>query len=234
MNTTNHDDVIIDGGYAPENGQEKIPVCIASDVSGSMLAMDPCGKRKIDLLNEGLQQFYNNIASDPVLSQSVKLCLMTFNETVKVVQKYSLVENFTMPTLTAGGGTNLEGAVLKIKEEVEAEKKYLDDHGVSRKRAFNIIFCDGQAFVSDQTEAMVKQDSTGKHYFNQAIGVGEDANMAVLDKVSSEGALRMKDAGQFSAVFRELSNSLGLMANANPDAPASSSNPFAAWTSTSK
>ncbi len=224
----------MDGGYSPENGEEITPVCFGCDVSGSMSVMDSSGKRKIDLLNEGLQQFYNDIASHPTLSQRIKICLVTFNETVNVIQEYSLVENFTMPVLTAGGGTNLEGAVLKIKEEVEKEKQYLDSHGIARKRAFNIIFCDGQAYVSDQTAAMVKNDSTGKHYFNQAIGVGEDANMQLLDKVSSEKAMRMKDAGQFSAVFRDLSKSLELMANANPDAPISSGGPFAAWTSTSR
>lgn len=227
MNTKNNDDCIIDGGYAPDNGEEKTLCVLVLDDSGSMSGIDASGESKISQVQKGIDEVKVDIASNPQTSQKVEMCIELFNHAVRVVQKPALVENINMPTLCAGGGTNLSGAVLKAIDEVAERKAYYVEHGIPYKRPIIVLLTDGQAPIDSIVEK-VKKGSAEKHYFIIPIAVGDDADMVALNKIASDRAYKIKD-GHISSFFRWLSNSLGVIANADPDAPVDLENPFSGW-----
>ncbi len=218
---------IMNGGYTPENGEEKTLCVLALDVSGSMGGIDAGGKAKYVQVQESLTELQTDIGSNPEVSQKVELGIVLFDHVVKVAQKAALVENITMPTLYAGGGTDLAGGVLKAIEEVKERKAYYVEHGIPYKRPIIVVLTDGQANVDHIVEE-VKKGSADKHYFIIPIAVGDDADMTSLNKIASDRAYKIKD-GHISSFFRWLSNSLGVIANADPDAPVDLENPFSGW-----
>ena len=82
---------------AAENYEQKCLCVLVLDVSGSMRGTP------IEELNKGLKDFYEEISSDVTTSQRLEISIITFSNTVITLQEPALVENITMPTLTASG-----------------------------------------------------------------------------------------------------------------------------------
>lgn len=86
------------------------------DVSASM------GKDSLVKLNKELRDFHQSIKEDETLGQRTELCIMTYGQGVRILQEPSLVEDFTMPDLSANYSVTLSkaihGAIEKIKERV--------------------------------------------------------------------------------------------------------------------
>ena len=220
MNKNFKDDATMaDDGYAPDNGEEKVVTVFTLDRSGSMSG------DKITKLNAAIKQFIQDIAIDPVLSQRVEVGIVAFNDKVDVLQTPTLAEEITPPTLFAGGGTNLSGAMLTSIDMVEERKAYHDSHGIPRKRSWIVPICDGHANVQNIVEK-VQKGSREKHYFVQPIAVGNDADLDALNSIASTEAIKIENAGQFSHIFRWLSNSLGTIVNAAPGTKVDLANPY--------
>ena len=77
------------------------------------------GVTKLDLLNEGLRNFYNEICADETTSQRLELSIITFNDYVQVVQEPALPENVTLPELQGDGDTALADAVNEAIDKVD-------------------------------------------------------------------------------------------------------------------
>ena len=88
-----------------ENFEQKCLCVLVLDVSGSMRG------EPIRELNNGLQDFYNEIMADETTSQRLEVSIMTFNQAVQTLQEPALIDNVTMPTLTAYGSTAMVDAV---------------------------------------------------------------------------------------------------------------------------
>ena len=211
-----------DGGYTPENGEEKTLCVFLTDTSGSMAGY------KITSVNDGLNQFCGDIGSHEILSQKVEVALVAFNSGVKVIQTPTLVENFNPPALSADGGTDMVGGILKAIELVRERKQYYTDHGIAYKRPWIVMLTDGYANVSSIT-SQIKRESEEKHYFLLPIAVDDGSDMDVLNSVASKQAFKLKDAGKFSSFFEWLSNSIGTIANAAPNTGVGIENPFDGW-----
>ena len=55
-------------------------------VDGNRYKIVSGGISKLDLLNEGLRNFYDEICADVTTSQRLELCIITFNDYVQVLQ----------------------------------------------------------------------------------------------------------------------------------------------------
>ena len=91
---------------AAENYEQKCLCVLVLDVSGSMRGTP------IEELNKGLKDFYEEISSDVTTSQRLEISIITFSNTVITLQEPALVENITMPTLTASGSTEMVNALI--------------------------------------------------------------------------------------------------------------------------
>ena len=205
-------------GDNPENGQEKTLCVFLLDNSGSMSG------KKMEDLNKGLQGFYQDILDDDTLSQRLEVAVISFESTVRYLQQPALVQSFTMPTLTAMGGTDMVGGIQKAIEVVDERKKYYKDHGIAYKRPWIVMITDGFANV-DSIKGKVKQDGKDSHYFFQPIAIDDGADMNILNSLATTMAFKLKDQ-KFSKFFEWLSKSLGIIASATPGEQVQLENPF--------
>ena len=188
-----------------ENFEQKCLCVLVLDVSGSMRG-EPIAE-----LNNGLQDFYNEIKEDETTSQRLEVCVMTFNEKVTTLQEPALVENFSMPTLTAKGSTAMVDAIKEAIEKVEARKKWYKETGQNYYRPWIILMTDGEPDEGQDIYGMgprIKSDTEAKKYVFLPIGI-QDANMQTLE-VLQGGMKPMKLKGlKFKQFFQWLSASMG-------------------------
>ena len=222
-----------------ENFEQKCLCVLVLDVSGSMqeivdesdvqytgetVYMDgkkynlvTGGKTKLDLLNEGLQDFYNEICHDDTTSQRLELSIITFNDTVTVVQEPALPENVIIPELQGEGDTALVDAVNEAIDKVEARKNWYKETGQPYYRPWIILMTDGEPNEGQDIGGLarrIKSDTANKKYAFLPVGV-EGANMEVLQQIASEGMKATKLKGmRFAEFFRWLSASMGTITKA--------------------
>ena len=204
---------------AAQNYEQKCLCVLVLDVSGSMRG------KPMDELNKGLQDFYNEIADDVTTSQKLEVSLITFNHIVKTIQEPALVENFTMPTLTATGSTAMVNAVNEAIDKVEARKNWYKETGQTYYRPWIILMTDGEPDDDqdvDTLAARIKEDSIprevdgqrlGRKYMFLPIGV-EGANMTILDKIKGNLPPMKLQGTKFSSFFKWLSASMGTIVEA--------------------
>ncbi len=195
---------------AAQNYEQKCLCVLVLDVSGSMRG------KPMDELNKGLQDFYNEIADDVTTSQKLEVSLITFNHIVKTIQEPALVENFTMPTLTATGSTAMVNAVNEAIDKVEARKNWYKETGQTYYRPWIILMTDGEPDDDqdvDTLAARIKKETEGKHFQFLPIGV-EGANMTILDKIKGNIPPMKLQGTKFSSFFKWLSASMGTIVEA--------------------
>lgn len=200
-------------GEVAVNYEQKCLCVLVLDVSGSMAG------KPIEELNKGLQNFYKDIYEDDNTSQRLEISLITFNDRVKTIQEPALVENFTMPTLKAGGSTAMVDAVREAIEKVEARKQYYKSTGQTYYRPWIILMTDGEPDPGQDTIGLanqIKADTSGtsKKYEFLPIGV-QGANMDILNQIKGNiPAMSMSEA-KFTEFFKWLSNSLSIIASSD-------------------
>ena len=175
------------------------------------------GISKIDLLNEGLRNFYNEICADETTSQRLELSIITFNDYVQVVQEPALPENVFIPELRGDGDTALADAVNEAIDKVEARKSWYKQTGQPYYRPCIILMTDGEPNAGQDIDSLarrIKSDTAAKKYAFLPVGV-EGADMAVLQKIAGEGMGAAKLKGmRISQFFKWLSASMGTVTKA--------------------
>ena len=166
-----------------ENFEQKCLCILVLDVSGSMRGAP------INELNNGLQDFYNEIKEDETTSQRLEISIMTFNQSVQTIQEPALVENFTMPKLSAEGSTAMVDAVNEAIDKVDARKKWYKETGQPYYRPWIILMTDGEPDDGQDVNglaARLKEDMAAKRYVFMSVGI-EDANMQTLKTLQGDG-----------------------------------------------
>ena len=198
----------------PVNYEQKCPVVLVCDVSGSM------GGKPIKELNKGLQQFQEQIINDPVASQRLDCCLISFSSDVKVEQDFALIDQFKMPTLRTSGSTRMVSGVFEGIEQIASRKKWYIETGQTCYRPFVILITDGYPDGDQNVESLrqaIQKGYTGKHFLFWAFGV-EGADMNLLQSLGHEGSIIQKIKGvDFVKFFQWLSRSMEAFSKSKPD-----------------
>ena len=193
-----------------ENYEQKCLCVLVLDVSGSMRG------EPIKELNNGLQDFYNEIMADETTSQRLEVSIMTFNQDVQTLQEPALIENVTIPTLTAYGSTAMVDAVNEAIDKVEARKNWYKETGQKYYRPWIILMTDGEPDDGQDVDglaARIKNDVEAKHYVFMSVGI-EGANMQTLQTLQGGGMAPAKLKGlKFKQFFQWLSASMGTIVN---------------------
>lgn len=190
---------------AAENYEQKCLCVLVLDVSGSMRGTP------IEELNKGLKDFYEEISSDVTTSQRLKISIITFSNTVITLQEPALVENITMPTLTASGSTEMVNAINYAIDMVDARKKWYKETNQNYYRPWIILMTDGEPDDDQDVAGLaqrIQNDTRNKRYAFLPIGV-EGANMAVLDQIKGNIPAMKLQGTKFSSFFKWLSASMG-------------------------
>ena len=222
-----------------ENFEQKCLCVLVLDISGSMreivdksnmiytgekVYMDgkeydlvTGGISKLDLLNQGLKDFYAEIISDETTSQRLELCIISFNDYVQVVQEPALPDNVVIPELQGEGETAMADAINEAIDKVEARKKWYKETGQPYYRPWIILMTDGVPNKGQDINSLAQrilQDTEDKKYAFLPVGV-EGADMEVLQKIAGKGMNAVKLKGmRFAQFFRWLSASMGTVTKA--------------------
>lgn len=206
-------------GESAQNQEQKCLCVLVLDVSGSMRGA------KLDSLNKGVRDFFTQIqTADDVpesLIDQLEIAIMQYDEEVRILRDPKLLEDGELPpTLTERG--SVTETVMAIEEAiklVEDRKAFYKSTGQAYYRPWIIVMTDGEPYGNKASQAdidaisqRVAAEAVDKKYVIMGIGVGEDANMEVLKKMTA-GKAKALQGLKFGAFFQWLSASLSTVAS---------------------
>ncbi|MGH2456937.1 MAG: vWA domain-containing protein, partial [Candidatus Limnocylindria bacterium] len=179
----------LDQAEFAENPEPRCPVVLLLDTSGSM------GGEPIAQLNQGLQQFAQEIGADPLASLRVEVALVTFGGAVRAIdlrgggepipfaadQAFVTVDSFQPPRLTTGGDTPMGEGVRRALTLLRERKEIYRQAGLDYFRPWIFLMTDGQPTDRGWETAadLARQEEDRKGVVVFPVGV-EGANLPTL------------------------------------------------------
>ncbi len=190
------------------NPDPRCPCVLLLDVSGSMSG------EPIRQLNDGLNQFRNELVSDGLAARRSEIAIVTFGP-VNVVSDFVGAEAFLPPVLQPQGDTPMGAAILQAVQLVQNRKKVYQDNGILYFRPWIFLITDGAPTDDWQSAAMVVREAEAANKFAFfAVGV-QTANMEILRQISTREPLKL-DGLRFRDLFAWLSSSMKLVSASTP------------------
>ena len=208
-----------------ENPTARLPVCLVLDTSASMTGSP------IKELQEGVNIFFQELLGDEVAKYSAEVAIVTFGGQVEMPVDFAAVTSQTVPSLKAGGMTPMGEAVEKALELLDTRKDEYKRAGVDYYQPWLVLMTDGSPTDSiARASQLVDQLSKDKKLAVFAIGVGNDADMNELGKLSGgRGALKLNGL-EFNKFFLWLSASVARVSQSVPGNKVDL-DPVSAWAS---
>jgi len=220
-----NDDLILRQEELVENPTARLPVCLVLDTSASMTGAP------ITELQEGVNTFFAQLLADDVAKYSAEVAVVTFGGNVDMAVDFAAVTRQTVPSLTAGGMTPMGEAVEKALELLQTRKDEYKRAGVDYYQPWLVIMTDGAPTDSiSNASRLIDELVRGKKLAVFAIGVGKDADMKELAKLSGgRPPLKLKGL-EFGQFFLWLSASVARVSQSVPGNKVNL-DPVAAWAS---
>jgi len=220
-----NDDLILRQEELVENPTARLPVCLVLDTSASMTGAP------ITELQEGVNTFFAQLLADDVAKYSAEVAVVTFGGNVDMAVDFAAVTRQTVPSLTAGGMTPMGEAVEKALELLQTRKDEYKRAGVDYYQPWLVIMTDGAPTDSiSNASRLVDELVRGKKLAVFAIGIGKDADMNELAKLSGgRPPLKLKGL-EFGQFFLWLSASVARVSQSVPGNKVDL-DPVAAWAS---
>ena len=177
------------------DNQVRTPTVLLIDTSASVGPY-------LEELNSGLQRFEHELKSDPIARARVEVAIVTFGKDgVKVLQDFTIADEFTAPTLDAEGNTPFGAGAITTLDLVENRKRTYRQNGV--EYTCPNIFCKTDGAPTDDwhpaAERIHREEAQRKIAFF-AIGFGQ-VNMTTLAQIAPPNRPPLLLSG---AKFREL------------------------------
>lgn len=201
-------------------GEKHIAVVLLVDTSTSMM------EKPIDELNKGLQEFGEALKEDSLAMGRSEVCVVSFNDTVRVEHEFSPATEYVSPELCAGGLTCLNEAINVSLDILEERKKLYTEIGIDYYRPWLFVLTDGvPTDVEKEKQAMTRlKNAIGENkVVYMPMGIGENAKIEKLqeyypDDVTKKVVLKAT-ASNFKEAFVWLSRSVAaiLESDAKPN-----------------
>lgn len=164
----------IDEDRRPE---PRMPVLFLIDTSMSMAGC-PIGE-----LHEGLKAFKKALMRNPVARRRIEVSIVTFGEKAELAQDFISVEQFEPPHLGTSGGTAMGAGLDLGLDQLSTCRARYREVGIPCYKPFVFLMTDGAPTDSWQRAAGRIHVHAPEFRF-VAIGVGPDADMETLGKIS--------------------------------------------------
>jgi uncharacterized protein YegL len=209
------------GGVRPKN-ISRVPTLLLLDTSHSMSldATDEDGntRDRINIVNEGLELFKQEIGEDYKTEKAVDISLVTFGGDVSTEQEFVEIADWSPEELNASGGTPLCEAMVRGANHLEDFRHQLEDNRVPKKKALVWLLTDGEPTDEnqywDEAQKVVKDGTESGDVLFYGVGIGEEANTDKLEELFSAApdqskvdVFPLKD-GMFKEFFRIVSESV--------------------------
>lgn len=207
--------LIFEVGDLVDNPTARVAVSLCLDCSGSM---DGAPIRE---LNAGVAAFYSAINADEIARFSAEIGIVTFGPVQKVTDFQTVATRPHPPVLDADGLTPMGEAVKLSLDLLEERKRAYQDNGVDYYQPWLVLMTDGApyggsaAVLDEQVDRVVRLVSDRKLVVFP-IGVGDQADMKVLERFSP-GWTPLKLQGlNFTNFFTWLSQSVSKVSQSTP------------------
>ncbi len=184
-----------------DNPDPRVACVLLLDTSASMEGAP------IDELNKGLEAFSQDILEDPLARKRAEVMVISFGGGVYSDPSFVEAQDFHPPTLTAKGHTPIAEALLHALDALDQQKGVYKQAGIEYFRPWLVVMTDGvptdqpgtiSSALSALAQAVKRQGVT---VF--PIGIGDGADMAFLNKLTSErDAVRLRDLNAFPVFFK--------------------------------
>jgi uncharacterized protein YegL len=162
-----------------DNPTARVAVALVLDTSYSMNGA-PIGE-----LNRGVAKFFEETLANEVARFSAEVCIVKFGGTAELALDFKSLEEQTVPTFSASGGTPMGEAVSQAIEALNVRKREYQNAGVDYYQPIMVIMSDGAPTDSiDAAERDVAALVSQKKLSLFCIGIGKDADMATLQRLS--------------------------------------------------
>lgn len=230
---------------------EILPVCLCIDTSqtmaitrggrrtgeytysedlGKLVPVVEGGTSRIDMVEDGIQCFYDAIFEDELARMTVLVSIVTFDDYAKKVQNFVPVikkdgEVRKTPHFKPDGKTSMGEGINLALDLLEKRKKECKDRGVDCYQPWLIIMSDGiNTGSTDKLAAARKRIQTLVEKGKLAVypfGIGNEADMEQLNSLSPEQEAFRLEAAQMKGMFTWFAKSAvkvssGSIHNASP------------------
>lgn len=209
-------DFLINNEDLKTNPTARIPICLCLDSSGSMRG------EKLNMLNQGVAEFYNAIKSDAVAIHAAEICTVQFGDEAEALNEFSTIDlQPEVPIVKAFGGTSLGKGVLLALEKLNNRKEEYKKVGVDYYQPWLVLMTDGRPNSSEKGRLATAQETISQLVNDRKltvfpIAIGEDADIEVLKSLSPKwDPLRLKGL-RFSEFFTWLSVSVAAVSRSQP------------------
>jgi len=197
------------------HGEKHIACVLLVDTSGSMSG------QAIAQLNEGLRTFGEALREDSKAYGCADICVISFNSKVEVVVPFCAACDYAVPTLSAGGLTALNEAVITGLDAIEQRKQEYKDIGVDYWRPWIFLMTDGvptdteyEADAQRRLQEALQQKKI--NFFPMGIGNGADLKKLKTYTKDGSGIVMKAEKERFKEAFVWLSSSMSVISNSDP------------------
>ena len=189
-----------------DNPTPRVPVLLCLDTSGSMMGAP------IHELNLGVQQYMAEMKSDDLTRCSAETAVVSFDDSADCVADFDTADRLQVPEMEAGGMTCMgEGLSLGLYL-LEKRKAQYKATGVDYYQPILVVMSDGHPNgdrkVWEETTERIRELGTARKLSVVAVGIGNDADMEMLAKVSPRQRPVRLNGLQFREFFAWLSRSV--------------------------
>lgn len=231
-----------------DNTATRIPVCLAIDVSSSMLTIlddltgvAPARKEFRDgqwwdiyegdfttymsLMIKGVNQLYDDIKADSVAAKSCEIAIVSFSDDVRVLENFSPIQNKKPFDVTdCGDNTNLGAGVERALDMLENRKEIYKQNDINYRQPWLFIFTDGTPTDIEKTEKVIERCrnlSENKKLVVYPLLIGEGANKELLQRFcfgDIQSPIPLNE-GNIGRFFKVLSRSFSSSGNTTQTTP---------------
>jgi uncharacterized protein YegL len=197
------------------NPTTRVPVCLCLDVSGSMQGSP------IQELTKGVHLFFEEVFKDEASRYAAEISIVTFANDAQMLADFANVERQDRtPSFFANGGTSMGEGLHMALDALEKRKKEYQDKGVDYFQPWLVIMTDGQpngnALALEEAIRRTSDMQQRKKLVIFPIGIGGDADMDVLKRISPAWSPLRLQGLKFSEFFQWLSSSVATTSQSMP------------------
>ena len=187
------------------NSAPRCPVILLLDTSGSMAG------QPINELNAAIRQFVEELKQDEVASCSVELEIIQFDYNAQIVTPYTTIQDLNdVPTLCAGGSTNMGAGLSLAADELKARRKLYKKNGCSAYKPWVVLMTDGGPTDNwRQAAEAMRELGEKREIWYMGVEIGPNVDHDTMCQVMPQNSPPLKlDGLRFRDFFKWLSDSL--------------------------
>ena len=197
-----------------DNPTPRVPVGLCLDISGSMWGSP------IKELNAGVQQYFNEIRSDDLTCYSAETAVVTFSDTAERVADFDTADHQQVSDFRAHGCTCMGEGLKMTLDLLDNRKKQYKATGVDYYQPILVVMSDGSPngdpAVLSEAAARIRELVKQRRLTVIAVGIGSDADMDMLTRLSPKHRPFRLHGLQFREFFAWLSQSVASVSASMP------------------